>query len=452
MHMSLRLRLNLLHGALLAIALGSIILAMLLDAGPRARAEYGSMMQLARAHVERSLSNLRAAPEPEAALQALLADLGHLRHIRIAWQPADGEQAVTAKAAGDGVQPVPYRIAVDVPGAPRGDVVIAAAPGDETAEIWETVSTIAFRGALLAIALFGLSSLLIHHALSPVNSIGDALGALGAGEFGARVPVAGPPELSAICRSLNGLAEALQQAHEKNRHLAREMVGVRDRERRELAQEMHDELGPCLFSARANGSALLSALGPAALDRSKIEHLGKAVLEQIERIQSVNRRILTQLSPPGLKELGLAASLQALADNWQAQRAELQLDIDVGAIGEDLGEVEALTVYRIVQEGLTNALRHGGAEEINVIVAEAEGSGEGNLRERAVVVTVVDRGSGLDPAARPGFGRLGMLERLWALGGSLDLENAPGGGTRLEARIPLPRSAASTSADRARTE
>jgi two-component system sensor histidine kinase UhpB len=450
--MSLRFRLNLLHGTLLAIALGSIIVAILLDAGPRSRAEYASMMQLARTHVERSLSNLRTAPDADAGLRALLADLGHLRHIRIDWQPVNGGQSLTKSASGEAAHPVSHRVLVDIPGAPRGDIVIAAAPGDEIAEIWETVSTIAFRGVLLAVALFGLSSLLIHHALTPIHSIGNALGSLGAGDFGARVPEAGPPELSAICRALNGLAEALQQAHSKNRHLAREMIGARDRERRELAHELHDELGPCLFSARANGAALVKAAGSGSPDLARIKQLGGAVLEQIERIQNVNRRVLTQLSPPGLKELGLTASLQALADNWQAQRGELRVDIKVGSIGEELAEAEALTVYRIVQEGLTNALRHGDANAVSVVVAEAMAAGGSRPMERGVVVSVTDGGRGLDPAAKPGFGIMGMQERLWALGGAFVLENRPEGGALLEARFPMPQAVVSRTVPPAQTE
>ncbi len=320
---------------------------------------------------------------------------------------------------------------------PRGNVVIAAASADEVAEIWETVSTIAFRGSLLAVAVFGLSSLLLHHSLRPINKVGKVLASLGAGDFTARVTVGGPRELLSICRALNGLAEALQQAHAQNRQLAREMVGARDRERRELARELHDELGPCLFSARANGAALLAAISSATADGAKVKQLGGTILEQIERIQSVNRRVLTQLSPPGLKELGLAVSLQALVDNWQAQRADLRIDIDVANEAEQLGESEALTVYRIVQEGLTNALRHGEAETVSVVVEYEQISVAWQPPDHAVVVRILDRGTGLDPKAKPGFGMLGMQERLWALGGTLVLDERPGGGTRLEARIPF---------------
>lgn len=441
--MSLRLRLNLLHAALLAIALGSIIAAMLFDAGPRARAEYDSMMQLARSHVERSLSSLRAAPDPQAGLKALLADLDHLRHIRIGWQSAAGDQVVADRAPGSREA---LRISVDIPGTPRGDVVIAAAPGDEVAEIWETVSAIAFRGMILAIALFGLSSLLIQYSLGSIKAIGDGLASLGAGDFAARVPVKGPPELSTICGALNGLAEVLEQSLEENRRLAREMVGARDRERRELAHELHDEMGPCLFSARANGAALLQAIGSASLNGARIKQLGTAILVQIERIQNVNRRVLTQLSPPGLKELGIVLALQALVDTWQAQCADLRIDIDVGAAAGGLGEAEALTVYRIVQEGLTNALRHGGAETVSVVVKDEQISVAGKPSEEAVVVRILDNGRGLDPKGKPGFGMLGMQERLWALGGTVELVERPEGGTRLEARIPFQSSTATSPA------
>lgn len=446
--MSLRSRLNLLHAAVLLIGLGSIIMTIVLDAAPRARAEYSSMMLLARGHVERSLSDVLTSADPPARLRHLIGDLAQLRHIRIAWQAngADDAKARTGRGHDPGSSWLSamlltpqdaIRVPLQMPGMSPGHIVIAPSAGDEVAEIWETVTTIAQRGLLLVLSLLGLSSLLVHQALRPIKTISEALPALARGEYGDRVAVAGPPELAAICREINRLSEALQEAKQRNEKLARQMVGARDEERRKLSRELHDELGPHLFSARANGGALVDAARAAPVDGNRITELGAAFLDAIGCIQSINRRILTQLSPPGLRELGLGPALRALVDNWSASLDGLRIELEVWQDANGLAEAESLTVYRVVQECLTNAVRHGRADRIRVEVELATGDSEALASGPVVVVTVQDNGVGPSAQSQPGFGMLGMQERVMAFGGRLRLAGQAEGGTKVVAWIPV---------------
>ncbi len=149
-------------------------------------------------------------------------------------------------------------------------------------------------------------------------------------------------------------------------------------------------------------------------------------------MQQVNRRILGRLRPAALEEMGLADALQALAQGWREANPGVAIALSLDGASGDLEEATALTAYRIVQEGLANALRHSGADQVTVIVTRAKG---------ALHIVVRDNGAGLDAKRHSpssgGLGLRGMSERVGALGGALMLNNEPEGGARLTASLPL---------------
>ena len=144
------------------------------------------------------------------------------------------------------------------------------------------------------------------------------------------------------------------------------------------------------------------------------------------------RALITDLRPAALDQLGADAAIEAWAD--RLRRSGLEIDVSVDLAYEKgrnserlLPEIET-ALYRIVQEALTNATKHGSARRAVVEVAEDE---------RHVHVTVRDDGSGFDPASRTeGFGLLGMRERVELLDGALAVESAPGAGTKISAHLP----------------
>ena len=209
-------------------------------------------------------------------------------------------------------------------------------------------------------------------------------------------------------------------AERENRLLRARMVSIQDEERKEIGRELHDEIGPYLFAARAQaGAARRAAPGDgAALD---------AVIETIDALQSTNRRILDRLRPAALEELGLAAALQSLGRFFERNRANLQVSVETGELPALSPGLEA-ALYRIAQEALTNIVRHAEADAAQVTLA-CEGG--------ALVLSVADDGRGFEPAQAGGQGLIGMRERVAAYGGALTLAPAQPHGLTLRAVFPL---------------
>ncbi len=210
----------------------------------------------------------------------------------------------------------------------------------------------------------------------------------------------------------------------------RDSIAAAERERGRWARELHDES----LQSMAGLRVLLSAArrgDPEEVDRllvQGIEHVDGAIAEM--------RRLIADLRPTTLDELGLGAALEALAERLAASdivEVEMNVDLDDHTGREEIRlsrEVED-TVYRLVQEALNNVARHGGIDRARVNVAE---EGE-TLRVR-----VADKGDGFDPRIRTeGFGLTGMRERVTLAGGTLELESAPGKGTTIVATIPVRR-------------
>ncbi len=207
----------------------------------------------------------------------------------------------------------------------------------------------------------------------------------------------------------------------------RERIAATERERGRWARELHDESLQSLAGLRV----LLSAARRG--DAEGTDRLLADGIEQVDGAIAEMRRLIADLRPTTLDELGLGAALEALAERLSASgtlEVDLELDIDFhsGRTGQRLiGEVED-AAYRLVQEALNNAAHHGRTGRAKVEVTE---SGE-KLRLR-----VSDRGRGFDPSARTdGFGLVGMRERVTLAGGTLELESAPGTGTTIVAILP----------------
>lgn len=208
----------------------------------------------------------------------------------------------------------------------------------------------------------------------------------------------------------------------------RRRMEAAEQERARWARELHDESLQDLA-----GLKILLASGRRTAQET--EPLARVVDEAIERLsESIEglRMLIADLRPAALDQLGVAAAVDGLAARTRQAtglEVELQTSLDETTLIFDDERDVASTVYRFVQEALTNIVKHAGATRADVTLAVVEGS---------VVASVRDDGSGFDPAlpAR-GFGLVGMRERIELAQGHLDVESAPGAGTCLTARIPV---------------
>ena len=227
-------------------------------------------------------------------------------------------------------------------------------------------------------------------------------------------------------------ASAIATARSYERGLLRRSIQATENERGRWATELRERtltklarVREELSAARGNGAASSSEAVDAALGE-----LGA----QIDALQWM----ITQLRPPQLDELGIGPSLEALFERADLSGLEVEAQIDIasesGRAERRLDAAIEVTVFRVVQEALDNALRHGAAHAAQV-----------TLRENGdeLLLRVRDEGRGFDPAAQSdGYGFVDMRERLAFVGGALELQSAPGGGTTVTARIPVQRAPA----------
>ena len=445
--LSLRARINLLLALVLAFGLLINIARLVVEAGPRVQAEDQSVIRLAREFIAMIVADLNEAPDPEARLQQIASDLSRLRHVSITLQ--DGTQhssniGQTAESDDPHAPPAwfvnlvhPETTSVDVPFSVHGKpqrLVITSHPNDEIAEIWDGIVTQLEVGSITALALFLVTMMVVSRALMPLAALSQAMNRIEAGDYDARVKPGGAPELAAICGKLNHLAATLGEAVEEKRQLAERAVSLQDLERKQIACELHDEFGPYLFSLRAHASALVRLAESGEPAREPLQKHGSSILEQVNALQQVNRRVLEKLRPVGLAELGLSGALEALLRLWRESRPDVAIETAISRSLGETGETTELTIYRVVQEALTNAFRHARATCVNVTVEPAEQPGTYGNRGCALV-RIRDNGCGLTSDHQLGRGLTGMRERILALGGTLSVASSEGGVT-VEAIIP----------------
>ena len=334
----------------------------------------------------------------------------------------------------------PVQTAVNVPisiGGKPGSLQITSHPADEMIEIWDGIVTQLEIGSAIVIALFLVTMSVVSRALAPIQSLSGAMARIESGDYDTRVTPQGPPELAAICVKLNHLTATLGAAVEDKRRLAERIVSLQDVERKEIARELHDEFGPYLFALRAHASSLSRIADAPEPNLDAVRTRGAAILEQVDSLQRSNRRVLEKLRPVGLTELGLRDALRALSRLWSESHPGVVVETSISPSLGETGETADLTIYRTIQESLTNVFRHAGATRVDVSIEPAGLPAGASRGDRCgALVRVRDNGSGLRPDHRLGFGLIGMRERILALGGSLTVASGESGVT-VEAVVPM---------------
>jgi glucose-6-phosphate-specific signal transduction histidine kinase len=222
----------------------------------------------------------------------------------------------------------------------------------------------------------------------------------------------------------------LAGALSENRRLAQQYVLVQESERRALARDLHDELGQYLNAIKIDAIALRERLKADPVARATAAQM----LGNIDLVQGTVIGLIRQLRPAGLDEFGLAGALEQCVAEWRRRLPHTEVDLSLDADLGDLDEIHRLTVYRLVQEALTNVARHSQASRVEITVGRQASSPP---TVRSIVARIADNGRGLksgDPPA--GLGLIGMRERVEALGGTLELSCPPQAGFVVLARIP----------------
>src|SRR5680860_765755 len=256
------------------------------------------------------------------------------------------------------------------------------------------------------------------------------------------VQISGTGSLAVITNRFNTLAGALDTAREENSRLYRQLITVQEEERREIANELHDEAGPCLFGIAANASSIQTIADKLPPDRTvEISRRVSEILSVAERLKMMNRALIKKLRPGPLGRVKLAELIAELTAGLQGRHSDTQIHTNLGKLAKSYGEPVDLTLYRCIQEAITNAIRHGQAANITVDLAEEKrGRTNGGAHlGSAVYLTIADDGTGIAPSTPKGFGLTTMTERVRSLGGVCEVDSAPSKGATIHVEIPVQR-------------
>jgi two-component system, NarL family, sensor histidine kinase UhpB len=305
-----------------------------------------------------------------------------------------------------------------------GDIIFAPDLSADLLEKWFGFLAIILSGSALLVLAALSAYLTTTLALRPLEQLGAGLARMQQGDYDSKIPLLGPPEIRKSCQEANQLAKKLKRLIQDNRHLMRKIVSLQDKERRELANELHDELGPLLFAIRANAIVLSESSGNATVGDPDTP--SRRLLEAAEAVQHASRRVIEGLSPLYLEELGIDKSIQTLLQNAHSSLPTLTTASQVDTRLDSLDGLVLQTIYRVVQEAVTNVIKHAQATTLNVVAS---------VLAQTVTIEISDDGTGFPDNVSLGRGLTGMSDRIRALDGTLELLRKSG---RTVVRCVLP--------------
>jgi len=229
-----------------------------------------------------------------------------------------------------------------------------------------------------------------------------------------------------------------------NRELAQRLVEVQEEERRNLSRELHDELGQSITAVKSLAIAITAAAGDSY---SEIRSLGNSIVDLSGRLYEFVNQLMHRLRPDILDSLGFEATINSCISASHLERTGVKCNLGIVGDIDDLDEVVQITVYRIIQECLTNISKYAMASNIDIVI-ERTTSQQGDTGNPSpanlLIIRVSDDGVGMDTLVdmqstqdEARMGLQGMKERVTALGGELFIVSSPGSGVKIEAVIDL---------------
>jgi glucose-6-phosphate-specific signal transduction histidine kinase len=261
---------------------------------------------------------------------------------------------------------------------------------------------------------------------------------VGKGDYSIKIPIETADEVgrtaSAFNRMVTEVSNRTRQLEEaesqsrtllaENRNLVHTSLHVQEEERKHLARELHDELGQCITAIQADAESIR--------DLSKghdvrIAASSGAILEVSSRIYEVVHSMMQRLRPGILDDLGLVEALREEISAWQERNPNVKCAFNTSGDLADLGERINITIYRIVQECLTNVAKYANAAQVTIDLSKTSDS---------LVLNVKDDGQGIDLSVPvSGLGLIGMRERAEALGGRFAMKTEPGEGVSISITV-----------------
>jgi two-component system sensor histidine kinase UhpB len=305
-----------------------------------------------------------------------------------------------------------------------GDLVITPDPYYEIMEIWSETKTILWVLCLFFVVVNIIIYFAVGRALRPIKTITKGLTSIEAGVLSTRLPSFNLPELAPISDKFNVMAEALEASISKNHQLTHKIILLQETERKNLARELHDEIGQHLTAINVDATAVMQANNWQQA-KASAEAISSVVLIMMDIVHN----ILKRLRPGDLQELGLADSLAELLRGWQIRNSMIDYDLSCDKQFSKLSYPVSVTIYRIVQECLTNISKHAKASHVRI---------KCHQRDDVIKLSIIDDGVGFDVTGKTeGFGLTGIRERIEGLDGQFELTSSTDAGVQLEISLPL---------------
>jgi two-component system sensor histidine kinase UhpB len=320
--------------------------------------------------------------------------------------------------------PLASRIPINLPGFPCV-VVLTSDPRNEIAEVWDNARNAFLTMLLFCVATMAVVSLAFAYAFGFLRRFQAGLQAVAQGQYDVRLDTKGAPELAALAQGFNHMTQRLAAFSDSNQRLERQIQNIQEEERAGIARDLHDEVGPYLFAIQVDANSAAKSADP------KIRELGGTIRDAVLHVQRHVSDILRQLRPANDLEFGLQAAIADLVLFWSRRYPGIHFESAITP-GLALDQRSEEAAFRIVQESLSNAVRHGNPQAIRIVIAE---------EVDGIAVCVEDNGGGLKQSGA-GLGHMGlagMEDRVRALKGQFRIENLQGQGVRVRALLPRPR-------------
>ncbi|MEO7430636.1 MAG: ATP-binding protein [Dokdonella sp.] len=445
--MSLRLQLNLLVASLIALFTAVVLAFQIVDTRRSVREETEAANSVATRLLTYFVETYAQTSQP-IVLQSL-ERLGRVRSNEITLRDSDGHTVYRSPQS-------PYKIGRDAPAwyaamvtpePMRSELHFADSVLDIDANAsravldgWDDTVILLQLGVVAMLLGNALVFWILRRTTRPFDTIVRGLEEMQAGAYHTRLAEFKGAEAGAIARAFNRTAQAIEDnldarreaveatlRLEQSRELA-DAVQIRvEDERRQIAQELHDETGQGITAIRSMALALVHRFDDGD---EQVRDTAQLIADTAATLYASTHDLIPRLRPPSLDALDLAAALEDRVAGWRREQPRHEFVLAIGPLPDDLGESFSLAAYRIAQEATTNALRHAQAQRITIEVA---------VDDRQLRIDVTDDGRGLAPDwQRPGhYGVRGMRERARALGGELAIETQETGGVRVLAHLPL---------------
>lgn len=426
--MSLKFRLLIYINLLLLIAIIIGLSAIILSAKNNVRQEILSTQSLAVFAIENGIEKnpeIYLLKEKEDSLG--LANLNELRHLRIQFF-SKSNQLRDQTSSDLSLLNIPpnwfisimenfstilpeKKINIKIEGKESGYILINPEPMYEYSEIWQQI----ISGFWAILLFFGLVNIMIfivfYQTLKPINSIIEGLQKLEDENYKARIKKTNIKELDIIGKKFNVMVEKLREGNAKIHRLSQDLINIQEQEKKELARNLHDELGQSITAIQAEAASIKKN----KKEESRIISLN-SIIKISKNMMLSTRELIKKLSLGILEEMGFEIAIKDLVNNWSKRNSSSTLNYFYDKNLDNLIPLSfEAQIYRIIQEALTNITKHSKPKKVNISIYLKK-------NKKDLEIKIFNNGVKNKPEKETGVGLLGMIERVNQMNGTINFK------------------------------